>query len=114
MSRVYKTIRIEPSAPPKPAFASPCNGCGVCCLDQPCPVGMVLSGRRHGACAALRWDASQALYRCGAISRPSQVLADRLPRGLRRLATPLAPLLAALARRSIALDTGCDCDLEVT
>tara|TARA_R110001599_G_scaffold272028_2_gene473222 strand:+ start:91 stop:435 length:345 start_codon:yes stop_codon:yes gene_type:complete len=114
MRSVYKTIHIEPLAPAKPAFGRPCNGCGVCCLDQPCPIGVVLSGRRQGACSALRWDAAQALYRCGAMAQPSQVLADRLPRRLRRLAVPLAPLLAALARRAIALDAGCDCDLEVS
>ena len=114
MSRVYKTIHIEPSAPAKPPFGGPCNGCGVCCLHQPCPIGVVLSARRHGPCSALRWHAPEARYRCGAISQPSQVMADRLPRLMRRLAVPLAPLLAALARRSIALDAGCDCDLEVS
>lgn len=107
-----KTITIEPLAPPKPALGAPCNGCGLCCLDQPCPVGMLLSGRRHGACAALRWDPGQAIYRCGAIAEPAQVLAAALPGAMGRLAKPLAPALAAFARRSIALDAGCDCDLE--
>lgn len=74
---------------------------------------MVLSGRRHGACVALRWDPSMAAYRCGAIAQPQQVLVERLPGVFRRLATPLAPMLASLARRSIALDIGCDCELEV-
>lgn len=107
------TISIEPMAPDKPAWGAPCNGCGVCCLVQPCPIGMVLSGRRRGACAALRWCPEQAIYRCGALAQPQQVLAARLPRRLRRLVAPLAPVLAALARRGIALDSGCDCDLEV-
>jgi hypothetical protein len=109
----YTTIAIEPLAPPKPAPGAPCNGCGVCCLAQPCPVGIVLSGRRHGACVALRWNSTLAAYRCGAVAQPQQVLAERLPRGARGLAAPLAPMLAALARRSIALDLGCDCGLEV-
>jgi len=113
MSRRHKTINIEPLAPPKPPLGAPCNGCGVCCLDQPCPIGVVLSGRREGACAALRWNPELAAYRCGAIAQPAQVLAVVLPVSLRRLARPLAPVLAALARRSIALQAGCDCDLEV-
>jgi hypothetical protein len=113
VSRAYKTITIEPSAPTKPPLGAPCNGCGICCLDQPCPIGMVLTGRRHGACLALQWDSQQAQYRCGAIAQPARVLTERLPVRLRRLASPLAPLLAGLARRSIALDAGCDCDLEV-
>jgi hypothetical protein len=48
-------IRIEPLAPVKPATGSPCNGCGVCCLAEPCPLGMLVSRRRHGRCSALRW-----------------------------------------------------------
>lgn len=107
------TIAIEPDAPAKPAFGAPCNGCGVCCLAQPCPLGMVLSARRHGACAALRWDAQAAVYRCGAVARPREVLDAVLPVPLRGLAKPLALVLSALARRSIALDAGCDCDLQV-
>jgi hypothetical protein len=59
-------IRIHAQAPQKPAWGAPCNGCGVCCLAQPCPVGMVMSRRRHGACAVVRWDAAQLRYRCGA------------------------------------------------
>jgi len=113
MNRHHKIIPIEPLAPPKPPLGAPCNGCGVCCLDQPCPIGILLSGRRRGACVALRWHAELAVYRCGAIAQPAQVLAVRLPAPLRPLARPLAPVLAAFARRSIALQTGCDCDLEV-
>lgn len=113
MQQRHTTIAIEPLAPPKPAWGAPCNGCGVCCLAQPCPIGIVLSGRRHGACVAVRWNPQLAMYRCGAIAEPDQVLASRLPRVLLPLAAPLAPVLRGLARRSIAMDAGCDCDLEV-
>lgn len=113
MTHTMNTIRIEPAAPAKPPFGAPCNGCGVCCLAQPCPLGMVLSARRHGACAALRWQERESVYRCGAIAQPREVLMQVLPRPLRAIAVPLAPVLAALARRSIALEVGCDCDLQV-
>ncbi len=82
----------EANAPDKPAPGAPCNGCGVCCLLEPCPLGTVLSGRRRGACAALRWDQEAALYRCGALTIW----------GLRRLAP-----------RWIAAGTGCDCHVQV-
>lgn len=64
-----RVIHIEPAAPPKPAVGAPCNGCGVCCLAEPCPVGMLLSMQRIGACRMLRWDDDQHRYYCGALER---------------------------------------------
>ena len=113
MSHAHRTIRIEPLAPAKPAWGAPCNGCGICCLVEPCPVGMVLSVKRQGACDALHWDAQLASYQCGALVRPGAVLREILPRPLRRLSGALAPLLASIARRAIAVGVGCDCDLQV-
>ncbi len=113
MLHAHKTIHIEPLAPAKPALGAPCNGCGICCLVEPCPVGMVLSAKRQGACDALHWDAQLANYRCGALVRPGEVLHEVLPRMVRSLSGVLAPLLAALARRAIAVGVGCDCDLQV-
>jgi len=114
MASSHNIIHIEPLAPSKPVLGAPCNGCGVCCLAQPCPIGMVLSGRRHGSCVALQWNAAARLYRCGAIVQPAQVLDDVLPAALRGTRRLLAPVLSFLAHRSIALDMGCDSDLEVS
>lgn len=113
MSIDRKTIFIQALAPAKPAWGMPCNGCGVCCLAEPCPVGMLLSLRRQGACDALRWDPAQARYRCGAMVQSVQVLRDVFPASVRMLAPALAPLLALVARRTIAVGSGCDCDLQV-
>jgi hypothetical protein len=99
------TIAIHPLAPPKPAWGQPCNGCGVCCLSEPCPVGMLISRRRHGACDALVWDGAQTRYRCGLLVDA----AAQLPAALR----PAAPLIQRWARRFIAAGIGCDCDTEV-
>lgn len=95
---------IHPEAPPKPTWGAPCNGCGVCCLSEPCPLGMVLSGRRQGSCAALRWDDADKRYQCGALSAPESVLRPGW-----RWATPL---LRRLAPRWIAAGVGCDAHLE--
>lgn len=107
------TIHIHPLAPGKVAVGAACNGCGVCCLYAPCPLGMVLSHRRSGACSALQWDVDVLQYRCGAIVAPQWVLSWALPRGLRRLASPLAPVLRRLGLRWIAAGMGCDSSLEV-
>lgn len=106
-------VHIYPEAAAKPALGAPCNGCGVCCLLEPCPLGLLLCGRRTGACAVLRWQAELRQYRCGAISMPDAVLQDRLPRVLRWLSAALARILARWARRWVAAGVGCDCDAEV-
>jgi len=106
-------IHIQPQAPRKPAVGAPCNGCGVCCLFEPCPLGVVLSGRRAGACDALRWQADAGAYRCGAMIDPEAVLRQALPLWLRGLAPVCAPVLRRLSRRWIAAGKGCDSHLEV-
>ena len=101
----HQVIHIRPEAPHKPALGAPCNGCGVCCLAEPCPLGQVISRKRSGACDALRWDAAAGLYRCGVLSDTSGLLGPRW-----RWA---APVLRWLARRWIAAGVGCDATMEV-
>ena len=110
----HTTIHIHPLAPAKAVVGTACNGCGVCCLYAPCPLGILLSGRRTGACGALRWDAALAQYRCGAITAPQAVLTQSLPRKLRGMALVLAPVVRLLGLRWIAVGTGCDSSLEAT
>lgn len=107
------TIHIFPEAPVKPALGAPCNGCGICCLLEPCPLGVLLSGHRVGGCKALRWHINARQYRCGAITVPHDVLIERLPRYLKRLVPLLAWLLGLGASRWVAAGVGCDCDVEV-
>lgn len=92
-------------APTKPAEGAPCNGCGLCCLAQPCPLGMLLSRRRTGACVALRWSEPDQRYWCGAVSDPADVTGWTRPWAVRAL--------SALARRWIASGVGCDARLDV-
>lgn len=101
----HAVIHLHPRAPAKPAEGAACNGCGVCCAWQPCPLGVLASRRLHGACTALRWDEARALYRCAMVQDPAQVW-PALPRWLH------GPL-ARLARRWIAAGAGCDCSADV-
>jgi len=98
-----RVILLRPEAPAKPAPGQPCNGCGVCCAAEPCPVGQWLSRRRHGACRALAWHDGDARYRCGLLAEPARWL-PWLPQALTR----------RLARRWIAAGDGCDSDYEAT
>lgn len=88
-----RVVLIQPEAPAKPAVGAPCNGCGLCCLSEPCPLGMVVSRRRAGACTALRWSEAEGRYHCGVLAGARQ------------------PLWRWLVRRWIAAGAGCDAAL---
>jgi hypothetical protein len=100
-----RVIHIHPDAPEKPALGRPCNGCGVCCLDEPCPVGMVVSRRRRGACSALEWQPMQSQYRCGMAAHPQAYLTW--------LPAWAVPWAQRGVLRWIAAAKGCDSTLEV-
>lgn len=111
---MLQIIHIEPAAPAKPPEGQPCNGCGICCLSEPCPLGRWITRRATGACDALRWNKNAARYECGALTDPAALLLTRWPAPpLSWLRWPLARMLARLAPRWIAAGQGCDCSLEV-
>jgi len=69
----------------KPAFGAPCNGCGVCCQAETCPIGRIRFLQIKGPCPALRWT-------------------DRFECGLLLDAGWFKPLIA----RWISAGSGCD------
>lgn len=105
-----RIVWIQPEAPTKPAVGDPCNGCGLCCLSEPCPIGVLVTRRTTGACAALEWSATAVRYECGMLTHPTRHL------GLQRLAPSslLNRLLRRWSARMIAAGIGCDAELDVT
>jgi hypothetical protein len=99
-----RVITIELLAPAKPAHAARCNGCGICCLSEPCPLGMLVSLRRHGRCKALRWHQAPAQYRCGLVGA---AVTSQSSGAARAMALP-ARIARHLVRRWIAAGKGCD------
>jgi Fe-S-cluster-containing hydrogenase component 2 len=95
-----RVILLRAAAPPKPVPGAACNGCGLCCVAQPCPLGMLVSRRRQGRCRALQWQAGEARYACGVLVRPGRWL-PWLP----------ATLARRLVARWIAAARGCDSTL---
>lgn len=95
-----QVIHIHQNAPEKPAWGAPCNGCGVCCLAEPCPISQLMFLKRKGACPAVIWQTASSRYECGMIISPSQhhrlipVWADKI--------------LIRIFRRWIAVGIGCD------
>jgi hypothetical protein len=98
-------VWIEPDAPAKPATGAACNGCGLCCAWQPCPLGMLVSRRLQGRCDALTWSPQTARYHCAMLTQPRQHW-PWLPGWA-------ATLLSRLSRRWIAAGAGCDFDADV-
>lgn len=96
-----RVILVRADAPTKPAHGATCNGCGLCCAAQPCPLGMWLSRRWRGRCRALLWSRDEGRYVCGVLARPGRWL-PWLPAGLAR----------RLAARWIAAARGCDSTIE--
>ena len=99
-----RVIYLHPAAPPKPDVGAPCNGCGLCCLAEPCPLGMLVSRRRTGACKALQWSDASGHYQCGMVVDAAAVLGWRSVWASR--------LVGRLARRWIAAGIGCDADWQ--
>jgi len=103
---MHQVIHIHHDAPAKPALGAPCNGCGVCCLAEPCPVGAIVSRRRHGACKALVWSDAERRYRCGLLVEGPGEPAIWWRRWSRAM-------WQRWARRMISAGSGCDASLEV-
>ncbi len=89
-------IHLHRGAPAKPPVGQSCNGCGMCCATEPCPIGAVASLRHRGRCEALEWDDEATRYRCGLL-----VKAATAGRGAQRLVA-----------RWIAAGQGCDAEME--
>jgi hypothetical protein len=97
-------ILLHPEAPAKPPVGQACNGCGVCCAAEPCPLGMALSRRRQGACVALQWSDESSRYHCGVVAEPR--------RWLRVLGWLPEATVRRLALRWIGAGRGCDATLQ--
>ncbi len=95
-----QVIWLHQLAPAKPAMGQACNGCGVCCALEPCPVAMVFLWQRTGRCRALEWHEDAAQYRCGMLLGPERYV-PALPRFLRGV-------MRRMVGRWIAAGTACD------
>ncbi|PHV12836.1 hypothetical protein CSQ89_03780 [Chitinimonas sp. BJB300] len=100
---MLQTIYLHLSAPGKPVWGQPCNGCGVCCAAEPCPVARRVFGVQSGACPALAWQPDQSRYGCDLLLRPGRY-SRWLPVNWQRW----------WWYRQIAAGCGCDSDAELS
>lgn len=96
-------VMIATDAMPKPAYGSPCNGCGHCCKKQCCGYAQELMGASIiGPCKALEFEDGR--YWCGLARDPA-----------RYLDIPHNPLGSAYVSKFVAagLGFGMGCDSEI-
>jgi hypothetical protein len=87
----------------KPPHGQPCNNCGLCCANQPCPLGARLFRKTSGACPALEKDGDK--YYCGLAVNPKKYLAGVFSEAK-------AHELSHGAKLMIGSGIGCDAQLE--
>ena len=98
-------IELHPLAPPKPAYAARCNGCGVCCAAEPCPVAYVFLFQFRGRCRALLWQEAASRYVCGMAVCPDRYV-SMLPQSWRER-------VGRFVLSRIASGDGCDFAAEI-
>jgi hypothetical protein len=98
---IEKVIHLHRAAPLKPHVGEPCNGCGVCCALETCPVARLRFMKKDGPCPALAWSDQEQRYHCGILMQPGHYC-GWLPNAGEDFAR-------RLLKRWIAAGQGCDC-----
>ena len=100
-----QTVELHHLAPAKPEYGARCNGCGMCCAAEPCPVAFFFLLQFKGRCRALLWQNDKNRYVCGMVVCPDQYVSV-IPKRLRARA-------GRFFASRIATDYGCDLAAEV-
>ena len=91
------------NTPRKPKCGDACNGCGVCCIAEPCASAVEFIGATEGPCPALEFEDGR--YWCGMVRHPAKYLGE-----------PEKPwadkILGGIYAEMIAVGHGCDADCE--
>lgn len=90
--------------PQKPPYGSPCNGCGVCCEEELCPIAHRIFGRWEGPCEILE-DAGDGRRVCGLLAHP-----ERHVPALVELVG--AEIMRETTEALLGVGVGCDAQME--
>ena len=102
----YQNIELHPRFPPKPDYGARCNGCGVCCATEPCPVSHLFLLQFSGKCRALLWHDEASRYVCGMVVSPDRYV-YLIPEKLRER-------FGRFFASRISAGTGCDFAAEIS
>jgi hypothetical protein len=98
-------IELHAFAPAKPLPGEPCNGCGVCCAAEPCPVAILFLFQRKGRCRALIWQEENSRYICGMVAAPHRYSL--------LIPTSFSAVMGRFFSSRIAAGIGCDSNIEL-
>jgi hypothetical protein len=88
----------------KPPHGQPCNGCGQCCMDQLCPLGVGLFGEPWDRrCPALEPDGDKFI--CGLIAHP-------MAYNMRMTLLHGREVMSRTAAHLVGAGRGCDAQLD--
>ncbi len=100
-----QVIELHLHAPDKPERGAHCNGCGVCCAAEPCPVAYAFLFQFRGRCRALLWREEERRYVCGMAVCPDRYV-RLIPAGWRERS-------GRFFASRIAAGEGCDFAAEI-
>jgi len=104
-STQLQAVELHPLSPSKPDYSARCNGCGVCCAAEPCPVAYVFLFQIKGKCRALLWQDGASRYVCGMVVCPDRYV-SLIPEILRER-------IGRFFASRIAAGMGCDFAAEM-
>lgn len=96
--------RVTQRGPAKPLYGAACNGCGLCCMAELCPLGTAVFEKLEGPCPALEHDDGR--FQCGLVRNPTKYARPWVTQssGSEGLAEAAAVLIGA--------GSGCDARLD--
>lgn len=97
------TTNVRAAAARKPKFGTACNGCGLCCLIEPCSLAIeFVTSDTTGPCPALEKEDDR--FWCGLLRRPHHYIEELKEKPW--VDGPIQEILLA----SGAFGAGCDSD----
>jgi hypothetical protein len=70
-------LQYPNTAPEKPRWGDPCNGCGLCCASETCRIARQFMGAMVAPCPAMEFEGGR--FWCGLVRTPHKYLAETHP-----------------------------------